>query len=187
MDCSPSGSSVHGIFQAWILEWVAISFSRGPSRPRDRTRVSCIVGRRFTVQATREAIVFLFIYVNREGNLLFFFLTFWPPSPDLSNLQPCISGNHQSGPCINEFGFLFLSSPQKIEIRKYFSLWLISVSILLLWSIHVVTNGKILFYVWIIFHCVYVCVYIYTDILQFHYSFIHWWTLRLFPCLGYGK
>ena len=42
MDCSPPGSSVHGIFQARILEWVAISFSRGSSRPRDGTCVSCI-------------------------------------------------------------------------------------------------------------------------------------------------
>ena len=55
MDCSPPGSSVHWIFQAWILEWVAISFSRGSSRPRDRTLVSRIVGRCFTIQATREA------------------------------------------------------------------------------------------------------------------------------------
>ena len=47
MDCSPPGSSVHGIFQARVLEWVAISFSRGSSRPRDRTRVSHIVGRCF--------------------------------------------------------------------------------------------------------------------------------------------
>ena len=39
-DCSPPGSSVHGIFQARILEWVAISFSRGSSWPRDRTQVS---------------------------------------------------------------------------------------------------------------------------------------------------
>ena len=54
MDCSPPGSSVHGIFQAWILEWVAVSFSRGSSWPRDRTRVSRIVGRRFTIWATRE-------------------------------------------------------------------------------------------------------------------------------------
>ena len=46
MDCSLPGSSVHGILQARILEWVAISFSRGSSRPRDRTQVSCIVGRR---------------------------------------------------------------------------------------------------------------------------------------------
>ena len=41
-DCSPPGSSVHGIFQARMLEWVAISSSRGPSQPRDRTHVSCI-------------------------------------------------------------------------------------------------------------------------------------------------
>ena len=45
MNFSPPASSVHGIFQVRILEWVAISFSRGSCRPRDRTRVSCIVGR----------------------------------------------------------------------------------------------------------------------------------------------
>ena len=49
MDCSLSGSSVHGIFQARVLEWIAISFSRGSSRPRNRTQVSCIEGRRFTI------------------------------------------------------------------------------------------------------------------------------------------
>ena len=42
MDCSPPGSSVCGISQARILEWVAISFSRGSSRSRDRTHISCI-------------------------------------------------------------------------------------------------------------------------------------------------
>ena len=56
MDCSLPGSSVHGIFQAIVLEWIAISFSRGPSQPRDRTQVSCIVDRRFTVWATREVL-----------------------------------------------------------------------------------------------------------------------------------
>ena len=55
MDCSLPGSSVYGIFQARILEWVAISFSRGSSRPRDRTWISLIAGRRFTIWATREA------------------------------------------------------------------------------------------------------------------------------------
>ena len=55
MDCSLSGSSVHGIFQTRVLEWIAISFSRGPSRPRNRTWVSRIAGRCFTVWATREA------------------------------------------------------------------------------------------------------------------------------------
>ena len=48
MDCSLPGSSVHGIFQARILQWVAISFSRGSSRPRDWTWVSCTAGRLFT-------------------------------------------------------------------------------------------------------------------------------------------
>ena len=56
MDCSPSGSSVHGILQARILEWVAISFSRGSSQPRDRIQVSRIAGRRFILWATREAL-----------------------------------------------------------------------------------------------------------------------------------
>ena len=49
MDCSLSGSSIHGIFQARVLEWLAISFSRGSSWPRNRTQVSLIAGRRFTV------------------------------------------------------------------------------------------------------------------------------------------
>ena len=42
LDCSPPGSSGHGISQAGILEWVAISCSRGSSRPRDQTHVSCV-------------------------------------------------------------------------------------------------------------------------------------------------
>ena len=57
MDCSPQGSSIHGILQARILEWVAISFSRGSSQPKDWTLVSCIAGRRFNLLATREALM----------------------------------------------------------------------------------------------------------------------------------
>ena len=48
------GSSVHGIFQARILEWIAISFSRESSLPRNWPRVSCIAGRFFTDWAMRE-------------------------------------------------------------------------------------------------------------------------------------
>ena len=58
MDCSLPGSSVHGILQARILEWVAISSYRGSSRSRDRTRVSyvsCIGSRFFTTSGTWEA------------------------------------------------------------------------------------------------------------------------------------
>ena len=54
MDCSPPGSSVHEIFQSMILEWVAISFSRESSQPRDQTWVSCTEGRFFTNWTTRE-------------------------------------------------------------------------------------------------------------------------------------
>ena len=46
MPCSPPGSSVHGLFQARVLEWVAISFSRGSSQPKDGTHIA---GRFFTV------------------------------------------------------------------------------------------------------------------------------------------
>ena len=49
MDCSPPGSSVHGILQARIPEWVAISFSRGSSQPRDGTQASCTAGGCYTV------------------------------------------------------------------------------------------------------------------------------------------
>ena len=55
MDSSPPGSSVCGILQARILEWVAISFSRDSSQPRDRTQVPCVAGRFFTIWATRGA------------------------------------------------------------------------------------------------------------------------------------
>ena len=48
MDCSPPGSSVHGISQARILEWLSISFSRGSSQPSNQTWVPCIAGWFFT-------------------------------------------------------------------------------------------------------------------------------------------
>ena len=54
MDCSPPDSSVHGILQARIMEWVAMPSSRGSFQPRDWTHISCIASRFFTVWATRE-------------------------------------------------------------------------------------------------------------------------------------
>ena len=53
--CDPMDYTVHGILQARILEWVAFSFSKGSSQPRDWIRVSCIAGRFFNVYAIREA------------------------------------------------------------------------------------------------------------------------------------
>ena len=55
MDCSPPGCSVHGISQARLLEWVAISFSRGSSGPRDQTHVSCSSRQILYHWVTREA------------------------------------------------------------------------------------------------------------------------------------
>ena len=55
MDCSPPDSSAHGNFQARILQWVAISFSRGSSQPKDQTRISCTAGQFFYDTATEEA------------------------------------------------------------------------------------------------------------------------------------
>ena len=73
MDGSPPGSSVHEILQARILEWVAISFSRGSSQPRDWTWVFHITGRCFTLWATREAYTHTHSLLLREllDNILF--------------------------------------------------------------------------------------------------------------------
>ena len=78
MGCSPLGSSVCGIFQARILEWVAISFSRGSSWPRDWTQVSCIAGRLFIVWATREENYYQHVRsgMGSSWHLLFLLLTF---------------------------------------------------------------------------------------------------------------
>ena len=54
LDCSSPGSSVCGILQASLLEWIAISFPRKSSWPRDQTQVSCLEGRSFTISTTRE-------------------------------------------------------------------------------------------------------------------------------------
>ena len=91
VDCSSPGSSVHWIFQAKILEWVAIPFSKGSSWPRDRTQVSCIAGRFLTLWATKETSLplnpfnsFVFIYktINRIR------VSGFPHSPVFKNL-PC--------------------------------------------------------------------------------------------------
>ena len=56
IDCSRPDSSVHGIFQARLTEWVTIPFSRGSCQPSDWTQTSHIAGRFFTIWATREAL-----------------------------------------------------------------------------------------------------------------------------------
>ena len=74
MDCSLPGSSVHGILQARVLEWAAISFPRGSSQPRDWTWVSRIAGRCFNLWATRETTVIYQIMQNYFSKCLRQFL-----------------------------------------------------------------------------------------------------------------
>ena len=76
MDCSPPGSSVHGILQARILGWVVIPFSRGSSWPRDQAQVSHTAGRFFTVWATSEAqFIYIWIYIHYTHTLFFRFFS----------------------------------------------------------------------------------------------------------------
>ena len=74
VDYSLPGSSIHGILQARILEWAALSLSRGSSWSRDRTQVSHIRGRRFNLWATREALTYLKVCIyllSGEGSSKF--------------------------------------------------------------------------------------------------------------------
>ena len=64
VDCSLPDSSVHGIFQARILEWVAISFSTGSSRPRDWTCISCITGVFLTTEPPGKLIALFFAFTQ---------------------------------------------------------------------------------------------------------------------------
>ena len=80
MDCSPSGSSVHEILQARILEWVAISFSRGSSQPRDWTHISCIGKWILYHWATREVYYLCPVLYNWEQVACFCALQEWTQS-----------------------------------------------------------------------------------------------------------
>ena len=74
MDCSLPASSVHGILQARILEWIAIPFFRGSSWSRDQTQISCIAGKFFTIWATREAPSIPYICINIRYLSVFYLL-----------------------------------------------------------------------------------------------------------------
>ena len=76
VECSLPSSSVHGILQARILEWVAIFFSRGCSQPRDRTRVSCLAGRSSTNWLTRESQIHVLSAINLKDKQKIFLLLF---------------------------------------------------------------------------------------------------------------
>ena len=75
-DCSSPGSSVPGISQTRIMEWVTISFSRGHSWPRDRTPVSCIAGGFFTTEPPgKHLVIYVLPYFNFVELLNYLFCT----------------------------------------------------------------------------------------------------------------
>ena len=78
VDCSPPGSSVHGISQAKILEWVAISFSRGSSRLRSRTHFSCIAGGFFTAEPSGKPAYLEWACLNLWGGTWLMADRDWP-------------------------------------------------------------------------------------------------------------
>ena len=70
MDCSPPGSSLHGILQARILEWTAISFSRVSSWPRDQTQVSFTAGRFIIIWAIRKSPSTTWLFASKASMCL---------------------------------------------------------------------------------------------------------------------
>ena len=94
--CDPPGSSVHGIFQVRILEWVAIPFFRGSSQPRDPTQVSCFAGRFFyslSHQGSQEVLNTLKLHKSlishQSAKILFIIFSFHLYS-DIIDIQHCI-------------------------------------------------------------------------------------------------
>ena len=143
-DCSPPGSSVHGILQARILEWVAILLSRRTSQLRNGTGVSYIVGSFFTIWATREA---LFMIVQLSCSVMSDSLLprvlqharppCLSPTPRVhSNSRPSSQWCH---PAISFFVFPFSSCPQSLPasvfsnestlLKKWPKYWSFSLSI----------------------------------------------------------
>ena len=188
MDCSLPGSSVHGIFQARGLEWVAISFSRGSSLPRDRIQVFSIADRRFTVWATREAPYGLLQDVKYSSlcytagpcclSILYIIVRpCWPqtPNPRLPTALsfPCL-GNRKSllYACeffsVYKFIFVFLC-------LTYFTTMIVSR------YIHDAANVIISFFFGgrVVFP--------YARALYLPYPFICWRACKLFPWLGFYK
>ena len=81
MDCSPPGSSVHGIFQARRLEWVAISFSRRSSQSGDETQVSCIAGRFFTTEPFHKHYLIKCLCADLQAAVAIIRRRQWHPTP----------------------------------------------------------------------------------------------------------
>ena len=143
MDCSLPGSCVHGISQARILDWVAISFSRGSSQPNDRTQVSCIAG---SLLHCRQI---LYLLSHQEAHSLYnSLLLLIPHSQCISSLtpppwQPQVSSVPMWVRFIHKFTCVIFYIPYISDIVWYlsFSFWLISLSMIMLLQWHYFTSS----------------------------------------------
>ena len=115
MDCTLPGSSIHGIFQARILEWIAISFPRRSSQPRGWTQASCIVGRYFTVWGTRE----VFLVNKAEVNVFLKLSCFFYDPVDVGNLISDSSAFSKSSLNIWKFSVHVLLKPSLKNFEHY--------------------------------------------------------------------
>ena len=111
MDCNLPGSSVHGIFWARTQEWVAIPFSRGSSQPRNRTQVSCIAGRFFTVWSTNPTAVFIILYHSAFSCVLSFLSPLPFGSPLSSAIFKVSLNNHFAFLQFFLFGMILVTAP----------------------------------------------------------------------------
>ena len=113
MDCSPLGSSIHGILQARILARVTIPFSRGSCQPRDQNQVSCIAGRFCTVWATREewSQYIIWTYPYQIPNLIFLLYS-------LSWSVTASSSGHPSQKLTNSSLIAFCHCPNTFNMTK---------------------------------------------------------------------
>ena len=124
MDCSPPGSSIHGILQARVLEWVAIPFSRGSSWPRDRTQVLCIVSGFFMVWATKETAPW-FTAIKMRLSLIPLLLPLYPTDCKQNyryNIQHALLlqyfiGAHEITLCMK--ATVYLSKPERCSQRLF--------------------------------------------------------------------
>ena len=147
MDCSPPSSSVRGILQARMLEWVAISFSRGSSRPRDLTQVSHIAGRRFNLWAMKRTIPPVALLMVRSKNLwswgymgnLYLLLNLVAKLKLLLNILSFRTKRTSGGAHSKQEVFILTSGLGKYGSFQCFLLW---EDVLTIWSNSASSGGK---------------------------------------------
>ena len=127
--CNTMGYTVHRILQARILEWVAFSFSKGSSQPRDRTHVSRIAGRLFTSRVTREAREYRPLVIWEKFKLKTRFYFILKSSLEVGRCQVWVKiwGNRNSpvtmGGCIAWWGHSRIDLAALHPVRFRCSLW----------------------------------------------------------------